>query len=142
MKEIKNFVNQLFKRYEKTPETLETIDKLNEMLNEKVEDLIEQGLEREEAIHKTIVDFGELDPIYEDILKKEKRRYKRQKTMNHYRNDLLFASLSSLFIIGLLLFVNLQYITDYGMWFIIPSIGLLFWPLSLLYKLLNKRNEK
>ncbi len=142
MKEIKQFVDKLFKPYQKTPETLDTIEKLNEMLTEKVEDLIEQGIEKSEAIHKTIVEFGELDEIYKDVLKQEKRRYKRQKTIQHYRNDLLFSSLSTLFIIGLFLFINLQYITNYGLWFIIPSIGILFWPLSLLYKLLNKKTEK
>lgn len=142
MKEIKRFVDTLFKQYDKTPETLEMMQKLIEMLNEKVEDLIEQGISEEEATHRAIVDFGELDNVYKEILIKEKRRYKRQKTVNHYKNDLLFASLSSLFIILLFLFINLQYLLEYGLWFIIPSIGILFWPLSLLYKLLNKRNEK
>ena len=142
MKKIDRFVEQLFKTYTKTLDTIEMMEKLKEMLKEKVEDLTEQGIELEEAIHKTIVEFGELDEVYQNLLEKEKRRYKRQKTIAHYRNDLLFASISSLFIIGLFLFINLQYLNDYGLWFIVPSIGILFWPLSLLYKLLNKKGEK
>ncbi len=142
MKKLKRFVNDLFKDYKKDPETLETMQQLEEMLTEKVEDLIEQGISEDDAVHRTIIEFGELDELYQKQILKEKKRYKRQKTILHYRNDLLFASLSSLFIIGMLLFINLQYITQFGLWFILPSIGILFWPLSILYKLLNKKDEK
>ncbi|MFW5841933.1 MAG: hypothetical protein ACOCU2_01455 [Bacillota bacterium] len=142
MKAIDDFIHHLFKKQKKTTETEETIRILIEMLTEKVEDLKEQGYEENEAIDKTINEFGELDDFYHPNMDKEKKRYKRQKTIEHYRNDLLFSTISSAIIIGILAFVNIEYFLDAGLWFIIPSLGILFWPLSLLYKLLNKKGDK
>lgn len=141
MKKIEQFVKRLFKKQPSTEENKETIQVLIEMLIEKVEDLEEQGLSQEEAIDKTIIEFGELDDFYHPQMDKEKRRYKRQKTVNHYRNDLLFSAISSVLIIGIIIFVNVQYFWEYGPWFIVPTLGILFWPLSLLYKLLNKKGD-
>ena len=138
MQEIKEYVHRLFKH---TRHQQETINQIIEMLVEKVEDLKETGFSERDAIHKTIVEFGDLEDYYIPTMEREKRRYKRKKTIQHYRNDLLFASFSTCIIIGILAIVNIFYFRDYGYWFIIPSLGLLFWPLSLLYKLLNKKGD-
>ena len=145
MKEINKFVQRLFKEHHLDKKNPESMLKLTEMLEEKVEDLIESGLSEEDAIHKTIIEFGELEDYYAPLMKKEHKRYKRQKTINHYKNDLLFSTLSTIIIIAILITINIQirltYIEDFGYWFIIPSLGILFWPLSLLYKFLNKKGE-
>ena len=141
MNEIESFVRRLFKKSPHTKEDQETIKVLIEILEEKVDDLKEQGLKEEEAIHKTIIEFGEIDDFYHPQMEKEKKYYKRQKTIKHYKNDLLFACISSFLIIVGLAMVNLVYIDMYGPWVIIPAIGILFWPLSLLYKLLNKKGD-
>lgn len=144
MKAIETFVKQLFKRKFKNVEDDDAQAKLIEMLKEKVEDLKESGLDEKEAIHKAIVEFGELDDYYKPFADKEVRRYKRNKTIRHYTNDLLFSLIASALIIGILIFVNLYYIKPNvaGHWFVIPSLGILFWPAALLYKLLNKKGEK
>lgn len=145
MKEIHKFVQRLFKEHHLDKKDPDAMQKLIEMLEEKVLDLTENGLSEEEAVHKTIIEFGELEDYYAPLMKKENKRYKRQKTINHYKNDLLFSSLSTLIIIAILMTINIQirltYIEDFGYWFIIPSLGVLFWPLSLLYKFLNKKGE-
>ncbi len=144
MQAIKDFVERMFKAKKTTREDQETIDVLIQMLNEKVEDLKEQGLSESDAIDKTIAEFGDADDYYHPHMEREKRRHKRNKTINHYKNDLLFASLSTLLIIAMMTFINiaLNYYYDvWVLWFIIPSLGILFWPLSLLYKLLNRRGE-
>ena len=138
MQEIEKYVHRLFKN---TPHQEATVNQIIEMLCEKVEDLKEAGFTEKDAVHKSIVEFGDLEDYYIPSIDKEKRRYKRIKTIQHYRNDLLFASLSTCIIVGILAGVNLIYFRNLGYWFIIPSLGLLFWPLSLLYKLLNRKGD-
>ena len=145
MKEIHKFVDKLFKHNNLVKQDPKAVQTLIEMLEEKVEDLMDEGLAKEEAVHKTIVEFGELEDFYAPLVAQEKKRYKISKTINHYKNDLLFALLSSLIIIGILLYLNIEirrtFYPEFGFWFIIPSLGILFWPVSLLYKLLNKKGE-
>ncbi|MFH5881966.1 permease prefix domain 1-containing protein [Liberiplasma polymorphum] len=144
MKEIHRFVEKLFKHNHLKQEDSDATQKLVEMLTEKVEDLIEDGMEEQEAIHKTIVEFGELEDYYAPLVTQEKRRYKRNKTIQHYKNDLLFSVLSSAIIVGILIYLNLEIrrvYESFGYWFIVPGLAILFWPISLLYKLLNKKGE-
>ncbi len=143
MKTIERFVKRMFKQKNPKQDDQEAMQKMIEMLKEKVEDLKETGLTEEEAIQKTIVEFGEIDAFFQPAVRREKRRYKRQKTVRHYRNDLVFSLLASLLIIAIFALINIFYIPfeSYGPWFVIPSIGVLFWPLSLLYKWLNKKGD-
>jgi len=139
MKKIVNFVKHTFKDIPKQGKE-EIIQSVTESLIEKVEDLIEKGLSEQEAIDKTVVEFGTIEDYFVNFEKQEKKK-KRQKTINHYKNDLLFSSVGSVIIISIILFVNLYYL-PYTLWFVIPSIGILFWPLSILYNLLNKRENR
>ncbi len=141
MKAIESFVRRMFRAKKITKEDKESMEILTQMLIEKVEDLKEQGMSDDDAIDKTIDEFGEIDDYYHPKMAREKRRHHRIKTLRHYRNDLLFASLSTVLIAGILGYVNLVYFWDYGPWFIVPTLGLLFWPLSLLYALLNKKSD-
>lgn len=137
MTKLREYVERLFKR---EPHQKETVEQIIEMLQEKVDDLVDAGLEEDEAIDRAILEFGDYEDYYIPTLEKEKRRYKRLKTMHHYRNDLLFAGLATLIIIGMLVLLNVLYIDQFGPWSIFPSLALLFWPLSLLYKWLNRRS--
>ncbi|TVP95437.1 MAG: hypothetical protein EA374_03905 [Acholeplasmatales bacterium] len=143
MKTIERFVNRMFKQTKMKQADGEAAQKMIEMLKEKVEDLKENGMDEDEAIQKTIVEFGEIDAFFMPAVRRETRRYKRHKTVHHYRNDLLFSALASLLIIGIFALINIFYLpfVDYGPWFVIPAAGVLFWPLSLLYKWLNKKGE-
>ena len=139
MKEIRRFVKRLFKD-QKLPVDEKAEDKLVEMLTEKVEDLKEGGLEEGDAIHRAIVEFGELDKDYQPLLLKERKRFKRHKTLSHYANDLFFSLIASALIIAILVFVHFLYL-PWRHWYVIPSLGILFWPLVLLYRLLNKKKD-
>lgn len=136
MNDLRTYVERLFK---KQPHQRDTIEHIIEMLEEKVEDLIERGIEEEAAIHQTILEFGDYDDYYIPSLEWEKRRYKYLKTLEHYRNDLLFSILSTVILIGMLVALNVLYLDQFGPWSVFPSLGLLFWPLSILYKWLNRR---
>ncbi len=139
MKQIKNFVKNTFKDVEKNKKD-EIIEIVTESLVEKVEDLIESGLTEIEAIDKTVVEFGTIEDYFNKSIKIEKR-IKRQKTLRHYGNDLLFSGVGSAILIGILIFINLYFTPDI-LWSVVPAIGILFWPLAILYHLLNKRASK
>lgn len=136
MKQIINFVKNTFKDLPKDQGRDEIILSVTETLMEKVEDLIESGMTEQEAIDLAVMEFGGVEDYQERVEKKEKRE-KRIKTLRHYKNDLLFSVIATMIIIGLLAYINLYWFSG-TLWFILPALGLLFWPLSVLYHLLNK----
>ena len=136
---IRNFVKNTFKDVQKDKRD-EIINSVTELLIEKVEDLIESGLNEKEAINKAVVEFGTVEDYFNQTIKKEKKE-KRQKTLRHYGNDLLFSGVGSAILIGIIIFINL-YFTPELLWSVAPSIAILFWPLAVLYHLLNKRANK
>jgi len=139
MKRITNFVKNTFKDIPKNGKE-EIIKKVTEQLIEKVEDLIEKGYEESEAIDKTVIEFGTVEDYFLSF-EKQVKKIKRKKTLTHYKNDLLFSAVGSAIIIGILLFINLSYTPDHY-WFVLPAIGILWWPLAILYNLLNKRENR
>ncbi len=140
MKRLDKFVERLHK-HEINPEN--SMAGLKQMLYEKVDDLVkEENLTEDEAIDKTIEDFGDETDYHFQNLDREQKRHKRQKTIRHYRNDLLFASFSTVLIGPIVMIVNYVILEDFFPWIsIIIILGVLFWPLSLLYKFLNKKGE-
>jgi uncharacterized protein (UPF0305 family) len=137
MKRIKNFVKNTFKNYPKA-ERDELIESITEMLIEKVEDLMDKGYSKEDAIDKTVLEFGTVED-YEEKPKRMKMRLQVEKTIRHYRNDMLFSLLGSIIIIGMLLFTNLHFSGNEVLWFVLPALAVLWWPLATLYRYLNKR---
>ncbi len=142
MKDIDKFVQRVFKE---SPPKDQSAEKLSEMLKEKVEDLKEEGYSEAQAIDRAIGEFGEAEDYHDPALDREKRRHQRFLTIKRHRNALLFAALASLLIISILLLVNFVLLRDHETlshpWSLIVSIGVLFWPLSLLYRLLNKKDD-
>jgi magnesium-transporting ATPase (P-type) len=139
MKKLENFIKNTFKNADKENRE-EIIQRAIESLSEKVEDLIESGLTENEAIDKTVLEFGNGDDYFELIEKKQKKE-RRLKTIRHYRNDLLFSTVAATLIIGALIFINLVY-ADVVIWFVVPALAVLFWPLAVLYNLLNKKENR
>jgi len=139
MKKIANFVKHTFKDIPKEGKA-EIIESVTLSLIEKVEDLVEAGMTEQEAIDKTVIEFGTVEDFF-DVSEKLVKKEKRRKTLNHYKNDLLFSVVGSLIIISILLYTNL-YFNPSILWFVIPSIAVLWWPLAILYNLLNKRENR
>jgi len=139
MKRITNFVKNTFKDISKSGKE-EIISKVTEQLIEKVEDLIEKGFDESEAIDKTVMEFGTVEDYFLNF-EKQTKKPRRIKTLTHYKNDLLFSVVGSVIIIGILLFINLSY-TPSHYWFVVPAIAILWWPLAILYNLLNKRENR
>ncbi len=139
MKKIENFIKHTFKDIPKEGKS-EIIKTVTESLIEKVEDLMEKGLSEQESIDKAVIEFGTIEDFFDNTAKEEKKK-KRIKTLNHYRNDLLFSVVGSIIIVSIILFINLNYAPT-TLWFVIPSVAIIFWPLSILYNLLNKRESR
>lgn len=136
MKRIVNFVKNTFKNVPKE-EREEIVEKVTQILMEKVEDLQEAGLTLDEAIDKTVLEFGSADDYFKHSWR-PKDLLKRMKPIRHYRNDLLFSAIGALIIIGMLIFTNLYYTREL-IWFVLPALAVLWWPLAVLYRFLNKK---
>ncbi len=135
MNNIKRFVTRLLKDLFNEEDKKELVDILTTSLEEKVEDLVEQGNTREEAIELSIKEFGNA----EDVLKAFPEYEKNIKNaVKRRRNQLLFASLAYLIVTGLVAYLNFQLTPDV-LWFVFIAIALLFWPLVMLYLYLTAR---
>lgn len=136
MKQIKNFVKHTFRGLPKEDKD-QVIDYVTELLTEKVEDLIESGLEEQEAIDKAVLEFGTIEDYYDE----KEHTIRPPRTRRQSKNDLIFSVIGTLIIIGMLIFSNLYY-TPGVIWFVIPMLAVLWWPLVMLYNFLNKRNRE
>ncbi len=139
MKRIENFVKHTFRDFPKEgkDEIMETVIL---SLTEKVEDLMEAGMSKQAAIDKTVLEFGTVEDFI-DLTEKKHKKEKRRKTINHYKNDLLFSVIGSIIIISIIIYINLYFFPN-TIWSVIPAIAILWWPLTILYHLLNKRESR
>jgi len=137
MNKIKHFVSKLLKDYFNEDDKKELIEILTLSLEEKVEDLVEQGTPVDEAIEKSIQEFGNMD----DILNAYPEKQKKQKVLLQARRSQFFFSLFGyILIVGLAVFFNLTFFDFFGQkyWFVVVAIGVFFWPLVMLYHLIRQ----
>ncbi|MEC9485563.1 MAG: permease prefix domain 1-containing protein [Candidatus Izemoplasma sp.] len=135
MKQIDNFVKHTFKHVP-IEERKEIIEQVTEILNEKVDDLMDKGYSEQEAIDKTVLEFGTAEDYYDA----GDYSFKKPKTIARYRNDFLFSLFGALIIIAMLVFTDLYY-TRQTIWFVLPTLAVLWWPLATLYRFLNRKDQ-
>ena len=82
MKQIKNFVKHTFRGLPKEDKD-RVIDYVTELLTEKVEDLIESGLEEQTAIDKAVLEFGTIEDYYDA----KEHTIKPHRTTRQSKND-------------------------------------------------------
>ena len=133
MNNIKKFVTKILKGFLNDEDKKELIEILTTSLEEKVDDLVELGATREEAIKQSIQEFGDESDVLEVLSK-----YENREIIKYRLNKLMFSSLAYIIITGLTIYVNYQFVPTYN-WFLFVAIGLLFWPLTMLYLYLNVR---
>ncbi|MBU0997016.1 MAG: hypothetical protein KKE16_03115 [Firmicutes bacterium] len=137
MNKIKHFVSKLLKDFFNQDDKKELIEILTLSLEEKVEDLVEQGTPVDEAIEKSIKEFGNTD----DILNAYPEKQKKQKALlQARRSQFFFALFGYILIVGLAVFFNLTFFDFFGgkYWFVVVAIGVFFWPLVMLYHLIRQ----
>jgi len=132
MNKIKSFITKILKGYFNEDDKKELIEILTISLEEKVEDLVEQGTSREEAIEKSIQEFGNA----EDILNAFPDKKKKSEIIKKRKSQLIYSLWGYLIIVGLAIFINFTFYEffDQILWFIIVCLGLLFWPITMFYR--------
>ena len=87
---IKDYVKGLFSD---VPDSIEKENIKQEIilnLEEKVQDLMDEGKDQEDAINKSIVDFGDIDEIKKDLMQVSGVKPMEKKKTN-YTNNLWFS---------------------------------------------------
>lgn len=137
MNKIDQFVEKIFAG---TPETEETDNMkwdLQESLQERVRDLMEEGKTEEDAINKTIIDFGDIEDVRKELgLHRVATKTKSEPAFLNF----LYALFGSGLLIMLFLFINYYY-SSATVWWVYPTFGVLWWPLSAFFHWLKKRGE-
>ncbi|QDP39504.1 permease prefix domain 1-containing protein [Radiobacillus deserti] len=135
MKKLKQHVDHLFSKMPVTEENNAMKQEVLENLEEKVIDLMAQGKSEEDAINKAIVDFGDLDDLKQEMgaMAEPEQASKDTKKIN-----LMYSIWGSVLIIGLLVFINFYYSPD-EIWFVYPTFGVLWWPLSTYFSWLRTK---
>lgn len=132
MRKIKDHVDELFKRIPESEQKELVKQEILENLEEKVYDLMAQGKEEEDAINKAIIEFGDIDEIEKEL------GVIRPVKKNMSKLDLGFSIWGSILIIALFIFINFYY-TPQTIWFVYPTFGVLWWPLSMFYRWLRQK---
>jgi hypothetical protein len=127
VKTLKQHVDALFKNIPDSEEKETIKQEILENLEEKVQDLMGQGKEEEDAINKAIIEFGDIDEIKQELLQKTIPVKKNMSKIN-----LGFSIWGSLLIISLFVFANFYYTPD-EIWFVYPTFVVLWWPLSMFF---------
>jgi hypothetical protein len=135
MNKIKTYVSKLLKDFFNDDDKKELIEILTTSLEEKVDDLVEAGTPLDEAIDKSITEFGDVD----DVLKVYPELDKKQSRITKRKHKFLFSLGGYLIISGIAIFINFTFIEFFAniLWFVVILIALLFWPITMLFRYLT-----
>lgn len=136
---IKDYLEELFGGIPDSIEKENIRQEILQNLEEKVQDLVKEGKTEEDAINKSIVDFGDMREIRNNLMQVDHAK-SAKRDISGYRNHLWFSICGSVLLIGLFLFINFYYSPEI-IWFVYPTFAILWWPLGTLFALLriNKR---
>ncbi|MEI6579195.1 MAG: permease prefix domain 1-containing protein [Eubacteriales bacterium] len=130
MNKIEEYVEKNFNDIPDSERKEQLKQEILQNLNEKVLDLIEQGKSQEDAENKTIIEFGDIDDIKQELSKGIPAE--RLSESRKFRLRLGYSVCGSALIIGLMIFVNLYY-GNQPVWFVYPTFAVLWWPLTMAY---------
>lgn len=136
---IKDYLEELFGEIPDSVEKENIKQEIMQNLEEKVQDLMQEGKTEEDAINKSIVDFGDIHEIRDNLMQTDQPK-SAKKNILRYKNNLWFSICGSVLIIGLFLFINFYYTPDI-IWFVYPTFAILWWPLGTLLALLRIKNK-
>ncbi|NBD27843.1 permease prefix domain 1-containing protein [Paenibacillus glycinis] len=133
MKKIKTHVEEWFSDIPES-ETKQAIqEEIIQNLEEKVFDLVRGGKTEEDAINKTIVEFGDISDIKQELGVKNGKPVSSRKQFGLH---LGFSLWGSGLIVALFIFINVYYTPD-DIWFVYPTFAVAWWPLVMFYKWLG-----
>lgn len=135
MNEIEVHINKLFEDIPDSSRKEEIVQEITQNLNEKVSDLVLNGKTRDQAVEKAIDDFGDIDDLKEELASSAKLTKSKKIGLS-----LAFSIWGGILITALLLFINFYY-TPYVIWFVYPTIGVIWWPMTMFFHWLHNRND-
>lgn len=136
---IKDYLEELFGDIPDSAEKENIKQEIMQNLEEKVQDLMKGGKTEEDAINKSIVDFGDMQEIRNNLMRAAQPKPTKE-DISRYKNHLWFSICGSVLFIGLILFVNFYY-TPNIIWFVYPTFAILWWPLGTLFTLLSIKKK-
>jgi len=136
MNKIEEYVERSFKDIPDSERKEQLKQEIIQNLNEKVFDLIEQGKSQEDAENKTLIEFGDIDDIKNELCKGIPAENPGK--LNKYSLQLGFSLGGSALIIGLMMFINFYFSPDV-IWFVFPTFGVLWWPLTMVFQWLRHK---
>jgi len=136
MRTIKAHVKELFNDIPASEQKELMMQDIIQNLEEKVSDLMFDGKDEEDAINKTIVEFGDIEDIKKEFGTNPKPL--SLKNPKRFSLHLGFSLWGSGLITALFVFINLYYSPDV-IWFVYPVFAVAWWPLSMFYRWLGKK---
>lgn len=136
MNRIEEYVDKCFRDIPYSEKKEQLRQEILQNLQEKVLDLMEQGKSQEDAENKTIIEFGDIDDIKQELLKGVVTE--KPVDVKKYRLRFGYSVCGSALIIAILIFVDLSY-TPHIKWFVYPALGVLWWPLTMAYQWLKHK---
>jgi len=134
MRTIKDHVKELFKDIPTSEHKELMMEDIIQNMEEKVSDLMFAGKFEEDAINKTIVEFGDVEDIKRELgtnTNNSPRRDRKRVSLH-----LGFSLWGSGLITALFIFINLYY-SPGVIWFVYPVFAVLWWPLAMFYRWLG-----
>ena len=132
MKEIDNYVDELFKNVPRSRQKENIVKDIKQNLEEKVLDLMSEGKSEEDAINKSIEEFGDIEDIKIELDNDQTHKGELARTKLH------FSIWGSILFIALFIFINFYY-TPHVIWAVYPIFVVLWWPLIMVYRWFNSK---
>lgn len=127
MNEIDMHIKKLFEDIPESSSKNDIIQEITQNLNEKVADLVANGLPREQAVKKAVDDFGDIDELKKEFADNARLADSKRKGLS-----LAFSLWGGLLIIALFVFINFYY-TPGTIWFVYPAFGVIWWPMVMCF---------
>ncbi|AZN42024.1 permease prefix domain 1-containing protein [Paenibacillus albus] len=134
MKRISTHVEEWFRDIPDSEQKQSIQEEITQNLEEKVYDLMRAGKSEEDATNKTIVEFGDISDIKQEL--GVMRGKPVIDTRKRFGLHLGFSIWGTCLIIAFFVFINMYY-TPNTIWFVYPAFVVAWWPLVMFYKWLG-----
>ena len=136
MNEIEKHIMRLFEGIPESGRKKEIMQEIIQNLNEKVSDLVKSGQSREQAVKKTIDDFGDIDDLKNELA--DSVKYAKS---NKIGLSLAFSIWGAILITALFVFINFYY-TPNIIWFVYPVFAVIWWPMTMFFHWIHNKNDQ
>jgi len=127
MNEIIIYVEKAFENVAGSERKAEMVQEIIGRIEDSACEWIKNGKDRDDAINKSIVEFGDLTEIILEL-----RGEPLGLQFDNSKRGLWFSIIGSLIFVALMVFINMYYSPNY-IWFLYPTFAVIWWPLSMFF---------